>query len=229
MLHKLLVLLIILNINLLSSTSYAKNQNEVQSEVQNKEDIQFVVTPIKKRGQKWRIGYIESGARDTYYASLVATLQSLMKLDWLPQMSLPASKNEKETSELWLWLATQVDSQYIEFVKEAYWTKVFDPTEAAKASTDLLAFQKAQSIDLVICMGTDAGKLIRAMSEAKKEAYTIQTVIASVTDAIAANIIDSAENSGYDHLLAKVDPERFKTQIEVFYNIFHFKKIGHRI
>ncbi len=221
MMRQILVfLLILINLNITTSV------NADQQNAQVAEEVKFVVMPITKRGHKWRIGYIESNTRDTYYASLVATLQSLMKLGWLPQITLPHSEDQKSTTELWSWLATQVDSQYIEFVKDSYWTDVIEPPLAAKASTELLIHQKEKALDLMICMGTDAGLLIRAMSDNKQTPYTIPTIFGSVTDAVAAGIVNSAKHSGYDHLLAKVDPDRFKTQIQIFHNIFHFKKLG---
>lgn len=214
----LVILSIILN-NYCFSIGYEEQSVEKEAE-------HFVTVPITKRGQKWRIGYIESGPRDTYYASLVATVESLIKLGWLSDNPIPPSKDGKRTDQLWLWLATKIDSQYIEFVKEAYWSKIAEPTEKAQVKAELLAYQRKKGLDLIIAMGTPAGLLIREMSDNATEPYTIPTIIGSTTDAVGAGIVKSAENSGYDHLLAKVDPDRFITQLQLFYSIFRFKKLG---
>lgn len=47
-----------------------------------------------------------------------------------------------------------------------------------------------------------------------------------VTSAVAAGIIKSPEDSGYDHIHARVDPTRYERQICVFHDIFEFKKLG---
>jgi ABC-type uncharacterized transport system substrate-binding protein len=48
----------------------------------------------------------------------------------------------------------------------------------------------------------------------------------SASDALAAGIVRSVEDSGYDHVHATVDPKKFERQIRVFEEIVKFKRLG---
>jgi len=69
-------------------------------------------------------------------------------------------------------------------------------------------------------MGTWAGQ------DLANNEHHIPTLIGSTTDPIASGIIASAEDSGFDHIHAKVDPDRHKRQVRIFHKIFKFKSLG---
>jgi ABC-type uncharacterized transport system substrate-binding protein len=51
-------------------------------------------------------------------------------------------------------------------------------------------------------------------------------MVLSVADALAAGIVKSLEDSGYDHIHARVDPFRYERQIRIFYDIIGFQTMG---
>lgn len=44
-----------------------------------------------------------------------------MALGWIPKLKLPAD-TDKNTEQLWRWLARHADSKYIAFVDNAYYS-----------------------------------------------------------------------------------------------------------
>jgi len=56
--------------------------------------------------------------------------------------------------------------------------------------------------------------------------HSVPTIVISSIDPIRAGIVKSAEDSGYDHLNAKVDPTRYERQIRLFHEIARFKTLG---
>lgn len=56
--------------------------------------------------------------------------------------------------------------------------------------------------------------------------HTVPTIVCSTADALRAGIIKSLEDSGYDHIHARIDPTRYKQQIQAFHDLFGFQKLG---
>ena len=79
---------------------------------------------------------------------------------------------------------------------------------------------KQGDIDLMMSLGTWAGQ------DLANNEHNIPTVAASVSDALASNIIKSAEDSGYDHLHGKIDLKRNTRQIKLFHDIIQFNRLG---
>ena len=186
----------------------------------------YPTLPRKNAGQKWRIGYIESGSYKDYQASLIATVEGLMKLDWIKSVPIPEPENNEDTDQLWIWLATEIESEYLEFVKDAYWSakgeeKNFDEELLEKHKAVIIKrFKEQKDIDLMMSLGTMAGKAMAT------DEHQVPTIIASVSDALTSGIIVSVEDSGYDHILAKIDPTRYDDQVKLFHDIFNFKRLG---
>ena len=176
--------------------------------------------PVTKAGQKWRIGYYQGGPSGNYYPYLVATVKGLMDLGWIEVMDLPGGKSE-DTQSLWNILAQHIDSDYIEFIPDGYYTANWDSeTRKVLRSTILDRLNKQKDIDLMIAMGTWAGKDL-ATNE-----HHVPTMVISSTDPLRAGIIASNEDSGFDHVHARVDPRRHERQIRIFHNIIGFRKLG---
>jgi ABC-type uncharacterized transport system substrate-binding protein len=69
-------------------------------------------------------------------------------------------------------------------------------------------------------MGTWAGK------DLANNKHSTATMVLSTSDPISADIIKSVENSGFDHVHAHVDPDRWERQILLFHDVIGFKKLG---
>ncbi len=178
------------------------------------------VLPTDNQGKKWRIGYVEGGPYSEYSDTFKATLRGLMELGWIEPTVLP-DEHESETKSLWQWMAKNLKSQYILFVPDAHWTTDWEPVDRKTNRIKILKrLNQKQDIDLMMAMGTWAGQDL-ANSE-----HSVPTIVMAASDAVKAKIVPSAEDSGYGHLHARVDPTRYLRQIRLFHQYIGFKKLG---
>ncbi len=181
----------------------------------------FPTTPQLNNGKKWNIAFVQGGSYTSYQKSLAALTKGLMKLGWIEDAPLPKLPHAEDTQYLWQWLATQAESKYLQFIQNAYYSADWNDSKRLankKALIDRL--NTTGDIDLIIAMGTWAGQ------DLANNEHTTPTIIGSTTDPIGSKIIASAEDSGFDHIIAKVDPDRHKRQVRLFHRIFHFEKLG---
>jgi ABC-type uncharacterized transport system substrate-binding protein len=143
-----------------------------------------------------------------------------MKIGWIETKEIPP-QNGEQTKELWNWLASNLKSNYIEFVKDAHYTANWEDRpreEIINKLTNRLNQQK--DINLLIAMGTWAGK------DFANNKHNTPTIVLSTSDAVSAGIIKSTQDSGFAHVHAQVEPELFFRQIRLFHEIINFKKLG---
>ncbi len=182
---------------------------------------QYSTVPPTQASKKWRIGYYEAGAYHNYPKTLIAIVNGLAALGWLEPVSVPFTEGDKTTDKLWLWLSANIKSKYLEFPADAYYSYNWNKELREKTKqTVLKRLKENRDIDLMIAMGTWAGQ------DLANNEHSVPTMVCSTSDPIASNIIKSAEDSGYDHVHAHVDPTRYLRQIEAFHDIFDFKKLG---
>ncbi len=180
----------------------------------------FSTEPRDHDGRKWRIAYYEGGPYRNYLATLKATVRGLVSLGWIEPMAMPETEGE-ESAPLWRWLAENARSEYLEFVADAHYSGNWDKKIREEQSGALMErLNETGDIDLLMAMGTWAGK------DFANDKHSTATMIMSTSDPVAAGIIKSVEDSGFDHVHAKFDPGRFKRQLTVFHEITRFKKLG---
>lgn len=183
---------------------------------------EFSYSPVMRdQGKKWRIAYYQGGSSSNYYPYLAATVKGLIGLGWIEKIEIPDKENT-DTQQFWEWLASNAKSKYIEFIADGYYNANWDSTlriAIKKAIIDRLRSPK-KDVDLIIAMGTWAGQDL-----ANNEHHT-PIVVMSTTDPVKAGIISSNNDSGYDHVFARVDPGRWERQIRIFHKTIGFKKLG---
>jgi ABC-type uncharacterized transport system substrate-binding protein len=185
------------------------------------QDDAFPTTPRLNQGQKWRIGYLQGGDYNSYQQSLAAITQGLMRLGWLKATELPIMKNDKDTEVLWQWLAKEATSDYLEFVADARYDAQWQKEKRPLVQKEVLnRLNTAKDIDLMLAMGTWAGQDLAIT------ANKVPTIVGSTNDPIVSGIIQSAENSGFDNIHAKIDPDRHLRQVRLFHEIFNFSVLG---
>jgi len=193
----------------------------VRQAKEDKKKKEYAVTPITNHGKKWRIGYYHGGPYDSYQKSFAATVEGLMELGWIKPARLPPQENPKTVLPLWEWIVKNLSSDYIEFVEDAFYSFDWDNSKRVEVKQAVIErLNKVGDIDLMIVMGTAAGQDI-----ANNE-HSVPSIIGSTTDALASNIIKSVEDSGYDHIHAKIDPTRHEQQVWLFREIIGFQKLG---
>ncbi|KTR04193.1 hypothetical protein NS365_16085 [Aureimonas ureilytica] len=176
---------------------------------------------LKPDGTKWRIGYYEGGQYKDYETILKSTVRGLMAIGWIKPTELPVGNNP-EPGGFWRWLSAHAASDYVEFPADAYYAAGnFDKEKRPLVKAELLdRLTTRGDIDLMLALGTWAGQ------DLSTEAISTPVVVASTSDPIGSKIIKSETDSGHDHLNAKVEPQRYARQVELFDDIFHFKKLG---
>ncbi|WP_246804064.1 ABC transporter substrate-binding protein [Desulfosarcina cetonica] len=148
------------------------------------------------------------------------TVKALMKMGWIEEEPLPPLKGE-ETAGLWNWLTEHAKSEYLDFVKNAHYSAKWEDNEReTTVNTIIKRLNTRKDIDLMIAMGTWAGKDLANAS------HTTDTMVVSASDAVSAGIIKSIEDSGFDYVHAYVDPYRYQRQVRVFHDMIGFKRLG---
>lgn len=180
----------------------------------------FSTDPVKNNGKKWRIGYYEGGSYIDYQQILTATIRGLMDLGWIETTGIPPQEGE-ETEGLWQWLSDQARSDYLSFPVNAHYTANWNDALRPKVAAAVIErLNKTADIDLMLAFGTWAGK------DLATDAHDTPTLVISASDPLAAGIIKSLEDSGYDHVHATVDPYFYERQIRIFHDIIGFEKLG---
>ncbi|MFT5558077.1 MAG: ABC-type uncharacterized transport system substrate-binding protein [Psychromonas sp.] len=180
----------------------------------------FRTSPVLNDGKHWRVGYYEGGEYTDYQKEFTATINGLMKLGWIELQTIPEQPGER-TDLLWKWLSTQIKSDYIEFVPDAYYSAGWDEELRKQSATEVIdRLKNKQDIDLMIAMGTWAGK------DLANDRHTTPTLVLSASDPLAAGIIKSVEDSGYSHLHAAIDLDRFYRQVKLFHELVGFENLG---
>ena len=182
---------------------------------------EFPISPRTNNGKKWRIGYLQGGSYSSYQRSLIALVEGLMDLGWIEMQSIPSQENDKDTGKLWAWMTAEMKSDYLEFSADAYYNPNWDKEQRTRTKAVLIdRLNTKKDLDLMLALGTWAGQDL-----ANNQHHT-PTLVASTTDPLEGKIIKSVEDSGYDHIHAKIDPTRHERQVKLFYDFFKFKKLG---
>lgn len=178
------------------------------------------ITPRDNDGQKWRIGYLEGGTFPDYTIIFLRTVAGLMDLGWIEPMELPETY-DPDHRRTWEWVADNIRSDYLEFVKDAFYTSDFKADLREQTRKNLLhRLNEQQDIDLILAMGTWAGL------DLANDRHSVPTVVASTSDPVASGIVVSEEDSGFDHLHAKLEPDRYARQLRLFHDIIGFTNMG---
>ncbi|WP_051309032.1 ABC transporter substrate-binding protein [Desulfogranum japonicum] len=175
-------------------------------------------TPKLNDGKKWRIAYYEGGPYSDYTEEMRTLVHGLIDLGWLPDIDPP--EYHKEMPKPYIeWLHT-IKSPYLSFKPENCYSANWDKQLRLTCRNELLKKLKNSEIDLVIAMGTWAG-----IDLANNE-HKVPVLVLSTSDPIEAGIIRSAEDSGLDHVTARVDPNRYLRQLRMFHRIAGFSTLG---
>ncbi len=181
---------------------------------------QFSTEPKTDQGRKWRLGYYEGGEYADYQKNLISTVRGLMELGWIQTVDIPVQK-EKQTRELWAWLSDNASSAYLEFAGDGHYCADWDKEKRREVAAGLVERLKSKKdLDLMIAMGTWAGQDLAVPD------HRTPVIVQSTSDPISAGIIKSVEDSGFDHVMARVDAFRYERQIRVFHDIIGFDKLG---
>ena len=175
-------------------------------------------SPRLNKGKKWRIAYYEGGPYSDYTDTMRTFVMGLIELGWISDKN-PPDYHETIPKPYLDWLINS-NSLYLSFKPEDCYSANWDDQRRQKLRKALLTKLKQGDVDLVIAMGTWAG-----LDLANNE-HGVPVLVLSTSDPINAGIIKSAENSGYNHVTARVDPTRYLRQLRMFHRIAAFNTLG---
>lgn len=173
--------------------------------------------------KRWRIAYVESQSFINYAATLVHLIRGLHEAGAMSSLEgMPWQPEQLDTRVLWDWLARHGASGRIEFVADAHYSfqGLKDAELTAAADVIALRLRERRDIDLVLAMGTAAGKTLA------NGAHTTPVLVFSTSNAVKAGIVKAVSDSGRDHVWAHMDPLRYRRQLEIFHDIFQFRSLG---
>jgi len=180
----------------------------------------FSSRPQAQPEKRWRIVYYQGGDYKHYYEYLYAMSKGLSQLGWIEPLSLPDFP-DRDTRKLWQWLSHNTKSQYLEFVADGYYSADWDNIARKQVRNSLMSrVNHSKDIDMVFAMGTWAGQ------DLANNLHRVPTVVISTSDPLRSGIIQSLDDSGYDHLFASYDPGLQEQQIQLFHQLIGFKKLG---
>ncbi|WP_221930941.1 ABC transporter substrate-binding protein [Telmatospirillum sp. J64-1] len=189
--------------------------------VQASDADRLPATPTLNDGKKWRLGYYEGGQYPDYEIILKATVRGLISLGWMEPLELPP-ENDPTAGGFWNYLVEHAVSDYLEFLPDGYHSAGNFDRDLRVTTREALIRRLKQNgdIDLMIAMGTWAGQ------DLANDNHAVPVVVASTSDPIGSGIIKSAEDSGFDHVHAKVEPDRYARQVELFHDTIGFTRLG---
>ncbi len=168
----------------------------------------------------WRVLYVEGGPFSNYQQTLAYTARGLEKLGLINNGQVPVPTNTESAAPMWQWLADHARGR-IRFLRDGFYSADWDATARQHMKEAIIErIRNRKDVDMVIAMGTWSGL------DMSSEDLGIPVFSMSVTDAVTAGIVKSAEDSGKDNVHAQLEPGRFRRQISMFHEIFHFKKLG---
>ncbi len=184
-------------------------------------DPESVTPRTKDGGAPWRIAYYEGGAYKDYLPVLESIVAGLEKLGWVENTPEQCFAGMTENRPAWECLARETRSPYLEFVADAFWSADWDAEARVRNKSAATArLREAGDLDVVIAMGTWAGQ------DLATDEHAVPTVVCSTSNPLQSGIIASVEDSGRDHVHARVDPDRYARQVAFFHGIVGFKRLG---
>ena len=180
---------------------------------------QFPTLPTLNNGEKWRIAYYEGGSYPDYQVIFAATIKGLVQLGWVEPIDFPEYNPDHRA--FWAWFTGHVKSKYLVFLPDGFYTSDFKVELRKSVKPEFLNRLKTKKdIDFIFAMGTWAGQ------DLANNEHSVPSMVESSSNPIASKVIVSAEDSGWDHIHAKVDPDRYERQIRLFHDMVGFEKLG---
>ncbi len=178
----------------------------------------FPVYQIYADRDAFKVAYLEGDPYVNYAGSLNGIVTSLSNIGLIDS---PAENGFQEGSNdagvVWNWLKDHSGDK-LEFVQDEFYQLIFMSEKQKKEFVRHM--NEDGEVDLILVMGTAAAKFI------KENDIKTDVMIISMSNAYEAGIVNGIEYSGIDHIWAHVSPNRYYNQLNAFYNLFRFQRLG---
>lgn len=173
--------------------------------------------------KKWRIGYYEGGPYHEYNDSMRTLIKGLMDLNLIEKQVIPYFHYQHDNPidmPYCRWMNDNMISDRLSLDIKNCYTAEWNETIRGNIKKELIQKLNNKKIDLMIAMGTWAGK------DLANSNHSVPTIVISAANPVKSGIIVSGKDSGFDHITARYDPERYPRQIRMFHRIVGFKNVG---
>ncbi len=191
---------------------------------------EYSLEPFLKEGnQKHNIGVVIYGIWEEfpdYSEVFVGMINGLTEIGWIDPIEEaafyydPEMRHIKEVIDIIEMIEVNEYSKYLNISRDLYFDLEWD-TETARSQAFQNLISEDSAVDLIIALGTGPGQVFSGLDDLK-----IPVVADSISDPLGSGIIDSYEDSGQDFLTVRVDPDRYKRQIRMFYDVVGFESLG---
>ncbi len=214
------ILYFILSIQVYSRDIFKKNYGG--KIVNHKLDETKLSPSLKNGNNKYKIALIQSDDYSEYYNSFMAILDGLKTLGWLEKNQLTDKNKYTKNREILKAWNNNFYSNYITIDYEDFFSfRASKENRNKKKYKNIIQNCKDGKYDLVIVLGTLASKEVLRDKE-----YKTNTLLEAVSDPLGSKLIKSENDSGYEFLTARVDPNQYLRQIRLFYEVVKFEKLG---
>ena len=132
----------------------------------------------------------------------------------------PPDTKTDNVEQLWQWMSKHTNSD-IHCLPDGFYSAKWDDDKLITIRDEVLKrIETRKDVDAILVFGT---RMAKVMSKLETD---VPIIVTSVTNAVDSGIIPSYDDSGKDNLIALVSPDRFKKQVELFHQLFNFKKLG---
>lgn len=161
------------------------------------------------------------GSHSDFYDLLVNIARELKALNIISHAPRAGTVKDGNTEELWRWLSAHAGGTRLAFLADGFYSAGWDHDKYATVRDALRArLAQRRDVDLILAFGTWAGQ------EMARLRTSVPVIVCGATDALSAGIVKSATDSGKDNVVAVLEPDRILRQIELFHQIFAFRKLG---
>lgn len=169
----------------------------------------------------WRIAYVEGGPFSDYQRVFQGLALGLASRGVIERGNVSIPRDTESSRDMWNWLADNAGGHTLRFLPDGYYSANWDATRRIEIRREILDRIRIKGdIDAILAFGTWAGQDFASAD------IQIPVIVSSITNAVEAGIIPSADDSGRDNLLAVIEPDRYKQQVKLFHDIFHFQRLG---
>lgn len=166
----------------------------------------------------FRVAYIEGDPYVNYAGSLSGLVSGLSDQGIVKSTEgWGFEEGSDDASIIWNWLKNNSGDK-VEFVPDEFYQLIF--MSEGEKSEFVKHMNEDKEIDLILVMGTAAAKFVQESN------IKTDVMIMSVTNAYDAGIVKGTDYSGIDNVWAHISPNRYYNQLNVFYDLFEFKKLG---
>lgn len=168
--------------------------------------------------ESFKIAYIEGDPYVNYAGHLSGLVIALSKQGLVDGVEgWGFEEGSDDARGIWTWLKTH-SSGDINFAQDEFYSLITMTEEEKKELVRHL--NEDDPADLILVMGTAAAKFVR------QNDITCNMMIMSVTNAYQSGIVKGIEYSGFPNIWAHMSPNRYYNQLNVFYDLFQFRRLG---